>query len=63
MTRSMTAFDHYQNATVMIAEGRRIAARQELREALAWIDRTGRDRHMRDDLAALLETVEASAGG
>lgn len=53
----MTAFDHFQAATVMIAEGRRIAAQQELREAIAWIDRTGNDAHMRGDLVSLLETI------
>lgn len=41
----------------MIAECRWIAAEMELREAIAWIDRTGKDAHMRGDLAALLATV------
>lgn len=53
----MTAVDHFQAATVMIADGRRIAAQQELREAIRWIDRTGKDKHMRSDLADLLATL------
>lgn len=53
----MTAFDYFQESTVWIAEGRVIAAQQHLREAIAWIDRTGEDQHMRADLAALLATI------
>lgn len=53
----MTAFDRFQAATVMIAEGRRIAARQCIIEAITWIDRTGRDRHMRADLQALADSI------
>lgn len=54
----MTALDHFQPATVMIADGLRIAARQELREAIRWIDRTGKDKRMRSDLADLLATLD-----
>jgi len=53
----MTAFDHFQRATVMIAEGRLSPARQRIRAAIRWIDRTGKDQHMRGDLSALLETL------
>lgn len=41
----MTAFDHFQSATVLIASGCMIAAQQTLLEAIRWIDRTGKDAH------------------
>lgn len=53
----MTPFDHFQHATVMISEGRRIAARQLLLDAIMAIDRTGQDTHVRSDLVALLEQI------
>ena len=53
----MTAFDHFQTATCLIAEGDRPAARRALVRALLAIHRTGEDRHMRGDLAALLQRI------
>lgn len=54
----MTAFDRFQNATTFIAEGRRAEARREIVAAINWIDRTGRDRHVRADLVELLACLE-----
>lgn len=53
----MTAFDHFQTATCLIAEGDRRAARREIVQALLCIHRTGEDRHMRGDLALLLRRL------
>lgn len=57
----MTAFDHFQEATVLIASGCLIAAQQNLQAAIRWIDRTGKDASLRPDLVALLDQI--STGG
>ena len=54
----MNAFDHFQIATTFIAEGRRPEARREIVAAINWIDRTGRDRHIRADLVDLLAGLD-----
>lgn len=54
----MSAFDHFQTATCALSEGRRTDARRKLEAAIASIDRTGRDRNMRADLAALLASIQ-----
>lgn len=53
----MTAFDHFQAASVLIASGCVIAAQQNLQAAIRWIDQTGMDTHMRADLVALLDQI------
>lgn len=53
----MTPFERFQTATVLIAEGRRLAAQRQLELALRRIDRTGEDRTLRDDLKTLLDTI------
>jgi hypothetical protein len=55
--RFQTAFDRFQTATVLIAEGRTHAAQRELERAIRWIDRTGRDTAMRSDLVALYDSI------
>jgi len=57
----MTAFDRFQFATCLIAEGNREAAAHELSKALRWIDRHGDTDGMRDDLASLRRNVLANA--
>lgn len=51
------AFFNFQLATVAIGEGDYMRAFKLLDGAMKWIDRTGRDTHMRDELAGLREAV------
>ena len=55
MTHS--AFNLFQRATCEIAEGDKQSAARTLAKAIAWIDRTGRDREMRADLLTLKEAL------
>jgi len=54
----MDAFDRFQIATTLIAEGQKPKARQEIVAAIDWIDRTGCDRHVRAPLAELLASLD-----
>jgi hypothetical protein len=49
----MTAFDAFQLATCLIAEGRRVEAATALARAIRQIDADGVDRDMRADLLAM----------
>jgi hypothetical protein len=53
----MTAFLNFQLATVAIGEKDYVRAYKVLTGALQWIDRTGNDTNMREDLATLRESV------
>ncbi len=57
----MTSFDLFQRATCFISEGDYASAARDLRSAIAEIDATGQDADMRDDIAALLASVEVKA--
>lgn len=48
-----TAFNLFQRATCEIAGGDKQSAARTLAKAIAWIDRTGKDREMRADLEVL----------
>lgn len=53
----MTAFDHFQHATVLIASGDKAKAAAVLTKAIAKIDRNGVDADMRADLCQLRAMV------
>ena len=57
----MTAFDLFQRATCLIAEGDRAAAAKTLTKAIAKIDRDGRDADMRPDLVDLRDSLQVAA--
>ena len=57
----MTAFDFFQRATCLIAEGNRVEAAKLLTKAIAKIDSNGVDADMRDDLVDLRDSMKAAA--
>jgi hypothetical protein len=55
----MTAFNLFQRATCLIAEGNRAEAAKILARAISKIDRNGVDADMRADLVELRDMVSA----
>ena len=57
----MTAFDFFQRATCLIAEGNRAEAEKLLTKAIAKIDSNGVDADLRADLVDLRDSMKAAA--